>query len=197
MAHNLQHPTLVFVRGLPGSGKSYFANELQKAINNSLGQDTVVMLDPDATDYDSKDYVDLVASLSAKGVDSKFHPYRFLRARAHGGITSNKVIIWNQPFTNFDGFNKTVINLQAYAKEHKIELPIMVVEVETDHETAKARVLQRKQAGGHGPSDNTFERFKDEYASFVEKGFSTITVNGQDDVAKSVALVMEKLQLSP
>lgn len=190
---NLQaipRPVLVFVRGLPGSGKSYFA----KALQAKIGADEVVMLDPDAIDYDSQEYLDLTKSLTEDGVDKKFHPYRLLRGRAHAGITNGKVIIWNQPFTNLDGFNKTVINLQNYAEEHDVKLPMLVVEVMVDTKVAKSRVDERKQSGGHGPSDNTFDRFNREYASFASEGFKTVTIQGQDDVDTSVETVLQALK---
>lgn len=187
----LTHPVLVLVRGLPGSGKSYIANKLQEQLQAKYGTDSTVMLDPDAINYESSEYTALVAELTAQGVDPKFYPYRSLRGRAHAGITSNKVIIWNQPFTNFDGFNKTVINLSAHAEEHHTTLPILVVEVMTNPAVAKQRVVQRKKAGGHGPSDATFERFEREYQSFADKGFTTITVDGEDQVTKSVDAIMQ------
>lgn len=190
----LKLPILVLVRGLPGSGKSYLTQALQKAISEELGQDTVVVLDPDATDYESTEYKELATQLASDGVEAKFHPYRFLRGRAHAGIAANKVIIWNQPFTQFDGFNKTVVNLQAYATEHGKELPLLVVEVEINHEIAKDRVDKRKSAGGHGPSDNTFDRFKSEYESFANRGFNTVQVQGEDDVAVTVPAVVVALE---
>src|SRR5437764_567996 len=112
------HPTLLMVRGLPGSGKSYLA----MALSQALGQGNVVILDPDATDYNSPEYLELSKSLSAEGVDEKFHPYRYLRSKAYKAIENNQIIIWNQAFTNLDCFNKTVANLQTYAEEHDAKL---------------------------------------------------------------------------
>lgn len=187
---NRAYPTLILVRGLPGSGKSYLAIELQKLI----GKEKVVMLDPDATDYDSTEYAEHVKAQTADGVDPKLHAYRFLRAKAHRGIASHKVIIWNQPFTNLEIFNKMVANLRAHAAEHDTYLPVLVVEVEIDHGIAKDRVAKRKQAGGHGPSDNTFTRFTNDYISFANHGYNTVTVDGKGDIATSVSLVMKALQ---
>jgi len=115
-------PVLIMVRGLPGSGKSYLAQLLQKR----LGGD-VVMLDPDGTDYTSGAYASFSAKLTSEGVDEKLHPYRYLRAQAYEGITDHKVIIWNQAFTNNDLLDRTIKNLQAYAAEHNEKLPAMVV----------------------------------------------------------------------
>lgn len=189
----MNHPVLILIRGLPGSGKSYLAKALQKSLSKSIGKGSVVMLDPDATDYKGKEYQALTKALTEQGVDTKFHPYRFLRGQAHAGISSHKIIIWNQPFTSFDGFNKTVINLQNYATEHNVRLPMLVVEVELDHHTAKTRVESRKQEGGHGPSDDTFTRFVNEYVSFADKGYNIVTVHGQKDVAESITAITKAL----
>ena len=74
-------PTLILIRGLPGSGKSYLATALQEA----LGKDIAITLDPDATDYTSRAYTDLSAALTAEGIEEKFHPYRFCLHRPIGG----------------------------------------------------------------------------------------------------------------
>jgi adenylate kinase family enzyme len=185
---------MILVRGLPGSGKTYVAAELQKSIGEIVGKDAIIMLDPDATDYESKEYQEHAAALTAEGVDEKLHAYRFLRGNAYQGIAANKIIIWNQPFTNLEIFNKMVAKLQAQAAEHQTQLPILVVEVEIDIDTAKARVDKRKSEGGHGPSEATFTRFTNDYFSFANHGYNTVTVHGEDDVADSVTSVMLALQ---
>lgn len=188
--HFPDHPTLILIRGLPGSGKSYLAKALQKA----LGGSHVVIVDPDATDYTSKAYTDMSAGLTAEGIDVKFHPYRFVRAQAYQGIADHKVVIWNQGFTNLDGFNKTVLNLQTYAKDHGTTLPLLVVEVEVTHHVAKARVADRAATGGHDVTEENFVRFINDYKTFADEGYSPVVVNGENDVAVSVAAVLEGLQ---
>lgn len=184
------HPTLILIRGLPGSGKSYLAAALEQA----LGSTNVAILDPDATDYESKTYQEHTDRLAAEGVEEKFHPYRFLRSQAYAAIEGNKVIIWNQGFTNLDGFNKTVANLQAYAAEHATRLPLLVVEVEVQHDIAQQRVAERAAKGGHDVDDANFARFISDYRSFAGEGFNTVAVRGEDDVQTSVAAVLQALR---
>lgn len=187
---NTANPKLVLVRGLPGSGKSY----LVAALKDSIGQDEVVVLDPDATDYTSQAYSDFSAKLTADGVESKFHPYRFLRAGAYAGITAHKVIIWNQAFTSLDGFQKTVVNLQTYAADHDTKLAVLVVEVEVPEAVAKQRIADREKQGGHGVSEAAFARFVSDYVSFAGQGYEILRVDGEDDVAVSVKAVMAALK---
>lgn len=190
MQRTRDYPTLILVRGLPGSGKTHLARELQKTL---AGED-IVMLDPDTTNYDSKAYAEHVKAQTAEGVDPKLHAYRFLRAQAYEGIAAHKIIMWNQPFTNLEIFNKMVARLETHAEEHGTHLPILVVEVEIDHATAKERITKRKAAGGHGPSDNTFARFTNDYFSFADHGYTTVSINGQDDLSVSVPKVTKALQ---
>jgi predicted kinase len=177
-------PLLVLIRGLPGSGKSYLA----QALGRQLG-DNIVMLDPDATDYSSPSYQAHSAELTEQGVDAALHPYRFLRAQAYRGIEQGQVIIWNQPFTNLEIFHKMLDGLKNYAAEHHTDLNVLVVEVQADPAIAKDRVNERKAAGGHGPSDATFQRFTSDYVSFADQGYPTVTVYGHDDIARSVEAV--------
>ena len=186
----LSHPVLILIRGIPGSGKSYLAHALETA----LGTARVLILDPDKIDLTSQAYKDFSASLTKDGVDEKFHPYRWSRAQAYAAIESGKIIMWNQAFTNLDGFTKTVVNLQTYATDHGTHLPLLVVEVEVTHTIAKARVAAREQQGGHGVSEEAFERFINEYRSFSDEGFVTVGVHGEDDVQASVAKVLQALR---
>lgn len=185
----MSKPTLVLVRGIPGSGKSYLTSALQQ----SLDAGNVVVLDPDATDYTSPTYLAHTAALTSEGVDEKFHPYRFLRSQAHQGIIDGKIIIWNQAWTNLDGFNKTIVNLQNYALEHDKQLAILVVEVTIAETVARQRVAQRAGQGGHDVSSEAFDRFIHDYTSFADTGHMTLAIRGEDDVAVSVAAIRQAL----
>lgn len=190
---NKDYPVLIVVRGLPGSGKTHIATALRKAI----GEQSVIMLDPDATDYSSRAYLAHTKALTAEGVDPKLHPYRFLRAQAHEGIAAHKIILWNQPFTNLEIFHKMIAGLRTYATEHGTRLAVLVVEVDIDPEVARQRVAKRKQEGGHGPSENLFARYINDYATFAREGYDVITVHGEADATKSVAGIEQALRELP
>ncbi len=187
--NNAAKPRLILIRGLPGSGKSYLAAALREA----LGASRVVILDPDAINYDSKEYTTFSAQLTAEGVEAKFHPHRFLRTRAEDAVRAGKTIIWNQAFTNLGGFTRTIEHLQAYAAQQHTALSLLIVEVEIDHPTAKQRVAQRESQGGHGVNDEVFERFIRDYQSFAEQGHHTVSIHGTNNVQSSVQIVLQAL----
>lgn len=180
-------PLLIVIRGIPGSGKSFVAHALQ----HELGENNVVMLDPDATDYESDAYRRHVEQQHAEGVEPALHAYRYLRQQAYNAIAAHKIIIWNQPFTNLEIFEKMVARLRTRADECQTQLPILVVEVEAGQTLAKQRVTERMAAGGHGPSDATLQRRFNEYETFAGKGYQVVSVQGDDAVSTSVSRVLQ------
>jgi thymidylate kinase len=188
----IKRPYAIIIRGMPGSGKTYLAMALKKA----LGEDTVVLLDPDATDYDSPEYKAHVAAQIAEGVDPKLHAYRFLRAQAYIAIEDHKIFIWNQAFTNLEIFNKMVARFHEHAAEFKVELPILVVEIEIDPENAKTRIRNRQRTKAYGGADAELLKRIDDYQhiTFAGEGFETVVVHGESNVEKSVKSIMEALK---
>lgn len=181
-------PILVIIRGLPGSGKSYLA----AALRDTIGE-RVELLDPDAVNLDDPDFRAYSDDLTRQDVDAKFHVYRYVRDKAYQAIKDRKILVWNQPFTDLDGLKTTVARLQTYAQDHDLPLPLLVAEVEIDARLAHDRVVQRKQQGGHGPDDERFERFVDQYHSFAAEGFATVAIQGGGDVTNSVGTILSAL----
>lgn len=186
---NPKNPVLIVIRGLPGSGKSYLASRLAETLDAS----DVVTLDPDATDYTSKKYLEHVKKLTDEGVDPKLHAYRFLRQQAYDAIDAGKTIIWNQPFTDLTILQKMISRLVDRASANNKSLTILVVEVMIDPFVASERIATRKAAGGHGPSQATLARFVRDWTSASAIGYKTVPVDGTGDIAHSVAGVLTAL----
>jgi predicted ABC-type ATPase len=184
------HPTLVIIRGIPGSGKSYLA----AAIEKQIGPDQVVILDPDKIDKESSEYRQFSTNLTNEGVDAKFHPFRYLRQRGFDAILAHKTIMWNQAFIDLNGFQITVDRLQTFAKEQGLDLPLLVVEVEISKDTARKRIDERVASGEHDVPDEALAGFVEKYESFADHGYTTVTVNGEDDVNQSAVKVLEALK---
>jgi predicted ABC-type ATPase len=190
LKNTLKKPVLVIVRGVPGSGKTYFAELLEKA----LGKDICVNLDPDATDYNSQEYKDHVQEQIKEGVDTKLHPYRFLRAKAYKAILEGKVIIWNQPFTDLAIMKKVTDRLEEYSKLHQTQLSILVLEVIVPKEVAWERIAKRVASGGHGPSEGRFTQFFKQYQSASPGGYECVSIDGLADNSEIVGKIADKLK---
>ncbi len=178
------------IRGLPGSGKSHLA----EALRDMLGKDRVVILDPDAIDFESPAYRQLCEQLTAEGVEEVFFPNRFLKSVGYQAIDDGKIIIWNQAFTDLGGFGRSSQSLLDYAAKKGLNLPLLVIEMQVSSDTAKARIAERAGKGGHDVPEERFARFIDEYKSFADQGYTTVSASGEDDVAASLAKVLDALQ---
>lgn len=179
-----KHAIAVLVRGLPGSGKSFITDKFVQ----TLQPGEVIVLDPDKVDTNSQGYTEHIKAMQEQGVDERLHVYRYLRGLAYDGIAAGSIVIWNQPFTNLDIFNKMVANFRLQAEQHDVALDVLVVEIEIDPILAKTRVETRKEAGGHGPSEQTFQRFSDDYVSFAPENYDVISVRGDDAQAAVTAM---------
>lgn len=182
------YPIAIFIRGLPGSGKSYLTDALKK----SLGGQAVV-LDPDAVDQKSDEYLQFVEAQVREGVDPKLHLYRWSRAKAYAAIEAHKIIVWNQAFTNLEIFRKMIDRLETHAAGCHTKLPILVVEVEADYKLIRHRVTERASRGGHNVTDEAFAKFIADYKSFADEGFNTVRVHGEADINQSVAIILDAL----
>jgi predicted ABC-type ATPase len=184
-------PTLILVRGLPGSGKSHLSAELEKHI----GAAQVLILDPDAIDKRSPAYQKMCAELTAQGIDDKFFPYRFLRMQTQAALAAGKTVIWNQGFTLLSGMQRLIEYLTTTLQDQGVTFRTLVVEVNVDVEIAKQRVAERAAAGGHGVTDEAWARFTHDYRSFADEGLgSTVQVFGKDDVTVSAKTVLDALE---
>jgi len=183
------HPTLILIRGLPGSGKSTIASSLHK----KLGTDQAISIDPDAVDQTSAAYTAHVKQQIAEDVDPALHLYRFLRAQAYEGIASHKIIIWNQPFSNSETLQKVLARLQDYAVSCGTVLSVLIVEVNIEPAIAQARIAQRKEQGGHGPSGDAFLRFTQEYTTFADNGYDVVSIDGSADTEAAVDTIIKNI----
>ena len=180
-------PLLVIVRGLPGSGKSY----LSEAVSKKLDGLAVTLLDPDVIKTKSKEFLEFSQSLSEEGLAEAIHPFRWLRKNACDAITANKIVIWNQPFTIRGIFDRLLVFIMDNS-EHDRELDILVVEISIDNTVALERIEKRKNEGGHGPSNDTFEKRVSEYESFSDS-YDTLKLNGSDDIDENASLVADRI----
>jgi len=157
--NNTLEPRLIVIRGLPGSGKSTVASELQARMSNKT-----VLVDPDALDKDSEEYKQFSENLvkSQPSVSEKVHPFRYLLHSAETALKNGNTVIWNQPFTDLDNLEYTIAHLekQHQGEEQNKPLPVLVVNMEVDPEIAWDRVDKRQSSGGHGMTREKFDSYQ-------------------------------------
>lgn len=179
--------TLLFIRGIPGSGKSFVSTRLVKSIKGA------VLLDPDAIDYENPDYIEFSKQLSKEGLDTAIHPFRWLRKQACEKATPGAVVIWNQPFTNRGVFDRLVVFIQNEAQKNDVDVQVLVLEVNTPAQLAYERIQARIATGGHGPTSETFKNRVENYASF-EDGHTTLQLDGTQDIDILVQQIIDNLK---
>jgi adenylate kinase family enzyme len=182
--------TLIIIRGIPGSGKSYIA---EKLIKHEL-QSPVVLLDPDNINFSSQEYIKFSEKLKLEKIEVKLHPYRYLRNSAYETIDNTGTIIWTQAFTHQVLLDNTIKNLKQYANDKNKELKVLVIEVEIDADIARTRTIEREKKGKHGVDEENFERFLNDYSTFEDYGYETLKINGHQATDITIKKILNKLK---
>ncbi len=184
-----RQPLILFVRGIPGSGKSFFT----EALKNTLSKENVTVIDPDALDIEDPNFKVFAVQLLEEGLDKKIHPFRWLRKKAVDAANVNSIVIWNQPFTDKGIFDRLVIYLKEQVSQQKgLDLKVIVIEIDASTETAWKRVVARKNEGRHGPDKKVFEQRLAEYTSYSDS-YDVISLNGEIPVEELTATVIKKI----
>src|SRR5258708_7038864 len=86
------HGMIVFVRGLPGSGKT----SLSFMVHDSFLDGRVGQIDPDLVDKNNESYIDFCRHLKLTNpdVDEKLYMYRYLLGKAKSLLSEAKIVIW-------------------------------------------------------------------------------------------------------
>ncbi len=190
MKEQFSTPALIIIRGIPGSGKTSIAIGLAEA----LGNNKVQRIDPDEIDVTSDAYRAFSRSLSAQGIDEKFHTYRYLNTKARQAVDAHQVIIWNQAFIDFKGLSITIERLREYAHGQGIELSVLVVDVVIDPVAARQRISTRAAQDGRVIDEEVMERFIQNYAPLDGKLYPSIIVHGTDPIQQSVTSIIGSLK---
>lgn len=178
---------LLFVRGLPGAGKSDLVDLLLEfpPLKDSL------RLDPDRVSLADSKFVEFVRGLPIE-LSPRRQIYRFLLWQADEALRRGQHVIWEQPWRMRWGLYITIENLTFFqtGEEDIGQAPFqtVVVEVSVDPALARQRVSERFSEGRHSLSPANFEKFVGTTESCDDLGMPSVQIDG-NDVAKEVHAV--------
>ncbi|MBN1162454.1 hypothetical protein JXA34_01780 [Patescibacteria group bacterium] len=96
-------PVTVFIRGLPGLGKSTLAHKLSGITNFKI-------INPDDINTESSDYIEFAHSLNVKRL--KNIKYRYNLHQAINYLLNGINIIWEQPWRKISNISITIENIR-------------------------------------------------------------------------------------
>lgn len=146
--------SITLIRGLPGSGKTMLGKTM--VMNYP---DAVLYLNPDEVDVNSADFCAFLESDSHRPASIRTKLYRYNLQLAMSATRTGVDVIWDQPWSRVDGLVYTIDEIKSVAPESAVSL----IEVHIEPEEATRRVRERIANGGHGPSEETMDRFIQEF----------------------------------
>ena len=147
-------PICMFMRGLPGSGKS----TASKLILSSTSIFSTY-LNPDEIEGET---------------EPKTYKYRILLERAVQSLLLGKNVLWDQPWSSLTGLGDTLFNLQHFLSNEWCT-PV-IAEFQISEQLSQMRVAKRKQEGGHGPTESTLHQLYKNYGDIGQLSENAQTV---------------------
>lgn len=184
------HGMVVFVRGLPGSGKT----SLSSMINENLLHGRVEQIDPDLVDKNNEAYIGFCRELKITNpeIDEKLYMYRYLLNKAKSSLSEAKIVIWSQPFTGLENF---VYTLEQFRNVSSIQIEdILIVDIMLDKEIARNRMKKRKENGGHGPNDEYFDKLANQFQKADTLGYNYLCIDTSMGFEEPLGRVLEKIK---
>lgn len=150
-------PLLVFIRGIPGSGKSHLSEYL---IQNGI-IDNCELIDPDSINDSNLNYMEFFKDQIKNGTNEEVIPWRYNLSLTIEALLHGKNVIWNQPWTELEGIKTTLERVQNALREHDCEKATiyLIVELLIRPELAWNRIQERLVRGGHGPNKEKFQHY--------------------------------------
>jgi hypothetical protein len=170
---------LIFVRGLPGAGKSDLVDLLLKypPLENGL------RLDPDRIDLTDPKFTEFANDLP-KEIIPKRQIYRYLLRQAESALRQGQHVIWEQPWRLTWGLYVTIENLTYFLTGEtdisKAPFRTVIVEVLIDPAVARGRVAERFAEGRHKLDEKVFEQFVGKLEDCSQLGIPLVQVDGCD-----------------
>lgn len=123
---------LIFLRGLPGSGKTTLSNYLKELFSLSI-------YNPDNISIDDINRIDPFL-ISFKKDRIKNIKYRFILNKVMGDILNHKNILWEQPWRKIENITITIENINKQIKyNQRKSLIFIIIEILIDKNISWSR----------------------------------------------------------
>ncbi len=176
---------LLLIRGFPGCGKSTLARNL---LRTPIGS-KFVNLDPDAVRVARLDRRSLL-NFEGEQIPEATLIYRFLLKRAKEELFCGINVLWDQPWRSLWGIRVTRNKLE----ESLGYFELVILELFLPVSVAKQRMRKRISAGGHGPTDETFDRMVCEFEYAPTDEFRVVQLNALTDPHTLTRMIVEILK---
>jgi dephospho-CoA kinase len=131
---------LIFIRGLPGSGKTSLANELTKKLTCTIvDPDNIKNNDLDFTKFCKENYNQ---AHHKDAILSKKILYRYNFIYAKKQLANNKIVLWVQPWSLLEGIYNTIQRLEDCGLSKSTISPL-VLDITISYRIALIRVSKR------------------------------------------------------
>ncbi|NMB92003.1 ATP-binding protein [candidate division WWE3 bacterium] len=158
-----KYPILIFVRGLPGSGKSSISLELSKFVNGKI-------IDPDM----------LEAKLPKSLRSERLRKFRACVRKTKGYLKEGKNVIWCQPFRKPQNI-ELLVNMLERKSSNTFLMDISI----------PLEVSWIRSKGNFHNERETFDDFVSKYSSIANScTIPVLKLNGEDKIASNVDKIL-------
>ena len=157
---------LMFIRGLPGAGKSTISNKIS-AITDSI------VVDPD-----------LISDKNNKAThEERFRKYKLCLSKAKKALITGHSVIWTQPWRKIQNILITINNLNS--KDIRFLLVNMKIPTDESWNRSKTKFDNNREK-----FNNFVTKFTDFHKDFK---VDSININGQKDIDENVKKIIKFL----
>ena len=132
---------LIFIRGIPGAGKSRLAQHIK-----NTGKNTYSIVEPES--------INLI-STEKDPIKKKLFKYRVNLKSCIGYLEEDTNVIWAQPWTKISGINTTI---DLVCETYSGPLEILVIDIAIDAEKGWERAQHKLKPDGY-----SWEKYYKEY----------------------------------
>jgi len=180
-------PLALFVRGVPGSGKTVLTAKLV----TELCLCASLRLDPDTLSEEDTEFTAFLTSQGGRSGGRREQIYRYQVRKAADALRKGRSVIWEQAWRSCAGLRTTLENLAYFLTDSfafaEAPFQAVVVEIELGLEEAQQRLAER---GDGRVSPEALLQFARTFESCSDLGVPLLVVDGRKSPQELAAEVV-------